>query len=82
MSRLQTKTVQHTGDQLLKPTDCWQSSTITLCPGLPFTLEGNGRYVARRSPLLGEHTEDILYDVLGLDAAEVNRLMSEKAAGF
>lgn len=50
--------------------------------GLPFTLEGHGRYVTRRSPLLGEHTEDILYDVLGVDATEVNRLMSAKIVGY
>ena len=33
-----------------------------------------GRQPARRAPLLGEHTEEVLADVLGLGEAEIGRL--------
>ncbi len=35
----------------------------------------------KRSPLLGEHTEEILRDVLGYSDAEVQELMSSGALG-
>lgn len=49
--------------------------------GLPFTEEATGRPAVRRSPLLGEHTEYVLYDILGLSGAEVSQLMDSGAAG-
>jgi len=45
-----------------------------LMPGSPLELTAAGRQPARRAPLLGEHTEEILGDVLGLSGAEIGRL--------
>ena len=45
-----------------------------LVPGTPFDFGAVPRVVAGRAPLLGEHTDEILLDVLGLAAAEVGRL--------
>lgn len=49
--------------------------------GLPFTEAATGRPAVRRPPLLGEHTEHVLYNVLGLSGAEVSELMASGAAG-
>jgi 2-methylfumaryl-CoA isomerase len=45
-----------------------------LMPGSPLSFSGVDRVPVRRAPLLGEHTEDILADVLGLSATEIGRL--------
>ncbi len=45
-----------------------------LVPASPLELTGAGRQPARRAPLLGEHTEEILAGVLGLGDAEIGRL--------
>lgn len=45
-----------------------------LMPGSPLWFEGVERVPVRRAPLLGEHTEEILADVLGLSAGEIGRL--------
>jgi 2-methylfumaryl-CoA isomerase len=45
-----------------------------LMPGSPLWFSGIDRAPVRRAPLLGEHTEEILADVLGLSTAEVGRL--------
>jgi 2-methylfumaryl-CoA isomerase len=45
-----------------------------LMPGSPLSFSGLDRVPVRRAPLLGEHTEDILADVLGLSATEIGRL--------
>jgi 2-methylfumaryl-CoA isomerase len=45
-----------------------------LMPASPLVMTGSGRLPARRAPLLGEHTEEILADVLGLDETEIGRL--------
>ena len=45
-----------------------------LVPASPLELTAAGRLPARRAPLLGEHTEEILADVLGLGEAEIGRL--------
>jgi crotonobetainyl-CoA:carnitine CoA-transferase CaiB-like acyl-CoA transferase len=50
--------------------------------GLPFVAEGTGRPAVQRPPLLGEHTEYVLYDILGLSGAEVSDLMASGAAGY
>ncbi|HZQ35965.1 MAG TPA: CoA transferase [Dehalococcoidia bacterium] len=50
--------------------------------GLPF-LDGDGRRPEmRRPPLLGEHTEYVLYKVLGLPTAEVSRLLEAGVVGY
>ena len=45
-----------------------------LMPGSPLDFGAVERVPVRRAPLLGEHTEEILCDVLGLSATEVGRL--------
>ena len=45
-----------------------------LVPASPLDFTAAGRLPARRAPLLGEHTEQILADVLGLGGAEIGRL--------
>jgi 2-methylfumaryl-CoA isomerase len=45
-----------------------------LVPGSPLDFAGLGRLPVRRAPLLGEHTEEILADVLGLGEREIGRL--------
>ena len=53
-----------------------------LVPASPLNFSAAGRLPARRAPLLGEHTEEILADVLGLSEAEIGRLFdSETVAG-
>ena len=49
--------------------------------GVPVRLDGDGRPTARRSPLLGEHTEAVLHDLLRLPAEQVARLMADKVVG-
>ena len=45
-----------------------------LVPTSPLDFTASGREPARRAPVLGEHTEAILADVLGLGEAEIGRL--------
>jgi 2-methylfumaryl-CoA isomerase len=45
-----------------------------LMPGTPLRFGALPRSAVRRAPLLGEHTEEVLADVLGLSAAEIARL--------
>ncbi len=47
-------------------------------PGSPLLFGGLEREPAVRAPRLGEHTEEILLDVLGLSEAEVGKLHDEK----
>ena len=48
---------------------------------LPFTLNGR-RVPPKRPPLLGEHTESVLYELLGLDSDEVGELLASGAVGY
>jgi 2-methylfumaryl-CoA isomerase len=45
-----------------------------LMPGLPLVFGSEPQEPARRAPMLGEHTDEILLEVLHLDSAEVGRL--------
>jgi 2-methylfumaryl-CoA isomerase len=45
-----------------------------LMPGSPLSFSAAERLPVRRAPILGEHTEEILADVLGLTATEIGRL--------
>jgi len=45
-----------------------------LMPGSPLHFSALGRQPVCRAPVLGEHTEEILAEVLGLAGAEVGRL--------
>ena len=48
-----------------------------LMPGSPLRFEACDRVAVRRAPLLGEHTDEVLADVLGLSDAELGRLHSD-----
>ena len=50
--------------------------------GIPVLLREQGRPATRRPPMLGEHTEQVLYELLGLTPDEVNVLMAEKTVGY
>ncbi len=52
-----------------------------LVPASPLDLTAAGRLPARRAPSLGEHTEEILADVLGLGPAEIGRLFDAGTVG-
>ena len=52
-----------------------------LVPASPLNFSAAGRLPARRAPLLGEHTEEILADVLGLSEAEIGRLFDARDGG-
>ncbi len=43
-------------------------------PGTPLDFSVLARSPVRRAPLLGEHTEEILAETLGLGEAEIGRL--------
>jgi 2-methylfumaryl-CoA isomerase len=45
-----------------------------LAPGSPLHFTGLGRQPVRRAPILGEHTEEVLAEVLGLSQAEIGSL--------
>ena len=56
------------------------TSGIRRYTGLPVLVEGE-RPTVRRSPLLGEHTEGVLHDLLKLPAGEVERLVGSGVVG-
>ena len=45
-----------------------------LMPGSPLDFSVDGRLPVRRAPQLGEHTEEVLADLLGLSGIEIGRL--------
>jgi 2-methylfumaryl-CoA isomerase len=45
-----------------------------LAPGSPLHFTGLGRRPVRRAPILGEHTDEVLADVLGLSQHEIGSL--------
>jgi 2-methylfumaryl-CoA isomerase len=45
-----------------------------MMPASPLDFTRVPRLPAQRAPLLGEHTDQILLDILGLSEAEVGRL--------
>lgn len=47
-------------------------------PGAPYAFCGFSRDVPVRAPVLGEHTEQILADVLGLGAGQIGALMDAR----
>ena len=49
--------------------------------GVPVLRDGKHRVTHRRPPLLGEHTEYVLHDVLRLEADEIERLTAAKIVG-
>ena len=47
-------------------------------PGLPMDFSAEPRRPTRPAPLLGEHTDAVLAEVLGLSSAEIGRLHDER----
>lgn len=45
-----------------------------LTPGLPLTFGALPRQAPRPAPRLGQHTDEVLHDLLGLSSAEIGRL--------
>jgi 2-methylfumaryl-CoA isomerase len=45
-----------------------------LMPGSPLAFSSPGRLAPRRAPVLGEHTDEVLSELLGLSGAEIGRL--------
>ncbi len=52
-----------------------------LTPGTPFDF-GSGRVPAQAAPSLGEHTDEVLTQVLGLTGAELERLRIQRIVGL
>ncbi len=52
-----------------------------LVPGSPLAFGAVPREPPRRAPRLGEHTDEILGDMLGLDDAEIGRLRDQAVVG-
>jgi crotonobetainyl-CoA:carnitine CoA-transferase CaiB-like acyl-CoA transferase len=50
--------------------------------GVPVRLPGGERYPLRRPPLLGEHDDYVLFDLLGLSPGEASALAASGAIGF
>jgi 2-methylfumaryl-CoA isomerase len=48
-----------------------------LMPGSPLDFSAVPRLPVRRAPQLGEHTEEVLSELLGLTTAEIGRLEQE-----
>jgi 2-methylfumaryl-CoA isomerase len=49
-----------------------------LMPGLPLDFSADQRQPPRPAPLLGEHTDIVLTEVLGLSSAELGRLHDQR----
>ena len=49
-----------------------------LVPGSPFEFGEFERATPERAPVLGEHTDEILADILGLGDAEISQLHEKK----
>jgi 2-methylfumaryl-CoA isomerase len=53
-----------------------------LMPASPLDFSAVPRVPVRRAPLLGEHTEEVLAELLGLSPAEVGRLHDDGVVGW
>lgn len=58
------------------------SSGTRHCTGMPVITAAGKRPPVGPSPMIGEHTGRVLFDVLGLEAEEVARLRDEKIVGY
>jgi 2-methylfumaryl-CoA isomerase len=45
-----------------------------LTPGIPLDFQGSGRLPPGPAPRLGQHTEEVLAELLGIDASQFGRL--------
>jgi 2-methylfumaryl-CoA isomerase len=51
-------------------------------PGTPLDFSAVARTPVRRAPMLGEHTSEVLNDLLGLTDAEIGRLVDDGVVGL
>jgi 2-methylfumaryl-CoA isomerase len=54
---------------------------LVLAPGIPLDFQGSGRLPPAPAPVLGEHTEVVLAELLGIDAAQFGRLHDRGVVG-
>ena len=52
-----------------------------LAAGLPLDFSASGRLPAAPAPVLGQHTEEVLHELLGVDAAAYGRLHDQGVVG-
>lgn len=52
-----------------------------LTPGLPLVFSGMPDSATRPAPALGEHTEEVLSDTLGLTIAQIGKLIDDRIVG-
>ncbi len=52
-----------------------------LAPGSPLDFAGSGARSARTAPVLGEHTQDVLAEILGLSGPELGELVRQRVIG-
>jgi 2-methylfumaryl-CoA isomerase len=52
-----------------------------LTPGIPLNFSGVARQVPQAAPQLGAHTEEVLYELLGITQSEFGRLYDRGLAG-
>ncbi len=52
-----------------------------LTPGIPLSFEGTGRLPPRAAPCLGEHTEAVLAELLGVDGIQSGHLHDRGLVG-
>lgn len=78
--------VQRAPDTLADPQLRWLGATVELdhpvagsrlYPNVPFRMSGAETVTSKAAPLLGEHTEEICRDLLGMTNEEIGRLVAE-----
>lgn len=80
-SRLGDRNPQHLARGFYEPVDHPVAGLHPL-PGLPFRFTGDSRrWLRRPAPCLGEHTREVLGDLLGLSGDELDRLEAERIIG-
>jgi 2-methylfumaryl-CoA isomerase len=52
-----------------------------LVPGSPLDFSRSERWTPRRAPVLGEHTDEVLSEVLGLSDGQIGRLRDKHVVG-
>lgn len=52
-----------------------------LTPGMPLEFTASVRTPPTPAPLLGQHTEEVLADILGLSTAQIGQLVDQKTIG-